>query len=87
MAANTAAVYSNEPEPRAERTLKNACLGMLKNACLEDSAVGGGSHFASCFCSTLRVMFFLDVHFSFSTIGDDDITHAVITGLLSTEAH
>jgi hypothetical protein len=52
MAANTAAVYSNEPEPRAERTLKNACLGMLKNACLEDSAVGGGV--------TLRVVFLLD---------------------------
>lgn len=36
--ANTAASYSNEPEPRAERSLKNTCLGMLSY--LEDPAVG-----------------------------------------------
>lgn len=45
--ANTAASYSNEPEPRAERSLKNTCLGMLSY--LEDPAVGkrGHAHFAS----------------------------------------
>ena len=37
MAVNTAATYSNEPEARAERTLKNTCLGLLSY--LEDSEI------------------------------------------------
>jgi aminopeptidase N len=37
LAANTAAEYSNEPEARAQRTLKNMCLGFLSY--LEDPLV------------------------------------------------
>ena len=37
LAANTAAAYSNEPEARAARTLKNTCLAMLSY--LEDAAI------------------------------------------------
>ena len=37
MAENTAEAYSNEPGPRAARTLKNAALGLLSR--LEDTAI------------------------------------------------